>query len=59
MLLEEIDSGADVKERLEAALLILNWLDPMTLPEEDGASVVTLPSASHVGDKVPADWRLE
>jgi hypothetical protein len=47
-------------ERLPAALTVLAWLDALILPEdEDGASVIDLPSASHVEDQLPAGWKAE
>lgn len=46
----------DLPARLPAALTILRWLDEWSLEEEDGASIVILPSASHVGDEPPSGW---
>ena len=55
--LEELDPAEhDLLARLPAALMILRWLDEWSLEEEDGASIVVLPSASHVSDEPPRDW---
>ena len=55
--LEALDPAEhDLLERLPAALMILSWIDEWSLGEEDGASIVTLPSASHVGDVPPREW---
>jgi hypothetical protein len=45
----------DLLARLPAALTILSWLDAGILEEEDGASIVILPSASHISDEPPRD----
>ena len=55
--LEELDPAEHhLLARLPAALMILRWLDEWSLEEEDGGSIVVLPSASHVGDEPPRDW---
>lgn len=46
----------DIPARLPAALMILRWLDEWSLEEEDGASIIVLPSPSHVSDEPPRDW---
>jgi hypothetical protein len=46
-----------LQERLPAVFAILDWADAFALDEgPDGASLLELPSASHVGDVPPADW---
>jgi hypothetical protein len=46
----------DLLARLPAALAILRWINEWNLEEEDDASIVVLPSASHVSDEPPQDW---
>ena len=46
----------DLLARLPAALMILRWINEWNLEEEDDASIVVLPSASHVSDEPPHDW---
>ncbi|GAA1661664.1 hypothetical protein GCM10009807_01670 [Microbacterium lacus] len=44
-----------LQERLAAVFAILDWADAFALDEgPDGASLLELPSASHVGDAPPA-----
>lgn len=55
--LEELNPAErDLLARLPAALMILRWLDEWSLEEENDASIVVLPSASHVSDEPPRDW---
>lgn len=49
-----------LQERLPAVLAILNWADAFALNEgPDGASLLKLPSASHVADAPPAEWTTD
>jgi hypothetical protein len=55
--LEELNPAEhDLLARLPTALMILNWIDEWSLEEEDDASIVVLPSASHVSDEPPREW---
>lgn len=46
-----------LQERLPAVFAILDWADAFALEDgPDGASLLELPSASHVGDEPPAEW---
>lgn len=49
-----------LQARLPAVFAILDWADAFALDEgPDGASLLELPSASHVGDAPPAEWTAE
>lgn len=49
-----------LQERLPAVFAILDWADAFALEAgPDGASLLELPSASHVGDAPPAEWMAD
>jgi len=55
--LEELNPAEhDLLARLPAALMTLSWIDEWSLEEDDDASIVVLPSASHVSDEPPREW---
>ncbi|NEN04729.1 hypothetical protein G3T36_02490 [Diaminobutyricibacter tongyongensis] len=43
-------------ERLRAVSMVLGWVDPFSLDERDGVSILALPSPDHISDTVPATW---
>ena len=47
-------------ERLPAVFAILTWADAFALDEDpDGASIIELPSSSHLGSALPRDFVSE
>jgi len=57
IMLEALNPTADkLLERLPAALTILSWLDAPALEPDENASILVLPSASHVGNEPPREW---